>query len=235
MKIWIQSGMRTGGTTLFSTLYNLFQPKHGVSEPFNNEGLDFKSKIHKKYTHLNFWKSQNEFVVKNTLLQYPQEYYDEFIYTSETAPFVRVNGNFTKTEYYENFLNMHREIKKFVDLPIILSRRNIKDAALSFAIAEHNKNFEYKYQYKSEYKNLLKNNHFQMIIFQNELLEKLSEIYERPIIYYEDVYSNNSEVRIQVLKKLKLYEKLESKQIDYYIQRTNPINRYRKYRNSKLI
>lgn len=227
MRIWIQAGMRTGGNTLWSTLYNLFKPIHGISEPFNNNGKDFKSLSNKKWTHLNFWKSQNEFVVKNNLLQYPQEYYDDFIYTSKTAPFLRVDGDFIKTDYYENFLNMHKQIKEFVDLPIILSRRDIKETALSFAIAEHNLNFEYQYEYKSEYKNLLKDEHLKMIIFQSELLEDLSKIYERPIIYYEDVYSENYNIRIQVLKKLKLYPKLNLKQIDYYLQRTNPANRYR--------
>lgn len=99
-----------------------------------------------------------------------------------------------KTHINHNDINFYLEYVKNFDTIYLLSRKNLKECAESFAYATYSRNFSDKYEWKST-PNLYKC--IELINEYNNKLIELSKLLNLDIIYYEDIFNISSDERLR--------------------------------------
>jgi len=198
MKILIIGPPRTGTTSLCRYLgktldYDIF------SELYNYDIRYRKGKDIPKYP----FDLPEKCVVKSITFQTPKEFGEPFMYT--------------------NFINQYKTQFNHI---ILLSRRNIQEHLESFINLKYKlkkgvnahepwnfqdlKNFEHDISYEKNLKPHI------------DIIYKLEKILNVPITYYEDLYGNDRNKSLSIIKSWKI--ELDNKKLNEYL---NPKFKYR--------
>ena len=165
MKILIIALARSGSTSLMKNIAKE-NNLNPMFEPFN-------------YNHENkniYNSNDNNIVLKTLVGQYPN-----------SEPF----SNLETLKKWEDWIV---DFSKDFDKVIILSRKNLNNAAESFSVASINNNWFDKYEY-TELPNLLEAK--KHIYYTVRFLKNVSIRLNIPFTYYEDIFDENSKDRLR--------------------------------------
>jgi hypothetical protein len=207
MKIQILGNARTGTTSVYYSLLYSHHYSTGFYEPLNpdeefgiiNHKDPFsnpnKIKLQKHLSTINSLSAINESkfltIEKNTL-------YVPLDFTNQTdiARIIDNQFDFYKS-YFQNF-----------DKLIFLYRKDVVATCKSLATA-----FEYKTWHTpyAEIPSIPYEQYLKYIIIGNELMQKLSDYFNIPLIYHEDLFYGDSQHRDNLLKYANLNPDVSSK------------------------
>ena len=223
MKIWIQSTPRSGSTSFYGALSNLLQLEWEAEEPFNMKLIKEHPKRYPQTFGEFYLKPTTEnFIVKNQIWHWP----DDLV---KNSPFELKNNTWYKSNSFDEYVEFHKKIRKVISHPILLGRKSVRDSAISLFHANKNNNWTNNYILSND---SIDSYWIDYATFQKNVLIELAEtVYKKDIIWYEDVFSEDENIRRTILKKINLYKFLSLAQVRNYVKNTNPINRYQKKKN----
>jgi len=201
MKIQIFGPPRSGTTSLYEALRDNINYTMGLFEPLN-PGMCYKiNKKKKKINHLNIINNcKINIIEKNVITENP-------LHISDTQ--------------YQKILTSYKLYFNSFDKLIFLVRKNVEESAKSLAIAKAFQNWHQPYKdVNIDYTSLLP-----LIKSFNQIMEDLSEHYNIPLIYYENLYSGNLNYINSFLKYYNI--KLHNPQGFY--TKLNPKNRLKHF------
>jgi len=176
MKIQIFGTPRSGTTCLYEALVNNINYTVGIYEPLN-PAWTYKASSNNEITkHLNILNNCNINIIEKNILE--SEYY--------VSSNLEGHKNISVTKISKD-LSFYKSYLKNFDKLIFLYRKNIDETAKSLAIALFTENFYYPYKnIDINYEHLLP-----LVKTKNKMVEELADYFKSPLIYYEDLYSNN--------------------------------------------
>lgn len=201
MKILIIGIPRTGSTSLWSNIINLGYS--GLNEPYRRYNLNYL----KHPYPLDILKNE-KIVVKHLTHDMPRKKYI---------------GNMSDIE-------VCKDMSEQFDKTIILDRRNSQEMLESYIgfyyNYENNKDVHSTWEFSNipkEYVNefILDNKHKMIYDFKTKI-QTLSALLSIPITYYEDLYGEDRELSLNIIKSWKL--DLDEERLNDAL---HPINRYR--------
>jgi len=219
MKIWIQSTPRSGSTNFYGALSNILQLEWEAEEPFNLQVIKEHPKRYPQ-TFGNFYlkPTTENFIVKNQIWHWP----DDLV---KNNPFELKNNQWYKSNKFDEYIEFHKKIRQVITHPILLGRKSVRDSALSLSYAAKNSNWTLNY---ISHETSVGARWIKYATFQKNILIELAEtVYKKDIIWYEDVFSEDENIRRNILKKINLYKFLSLAQVRQYVKTTNPIHRYK--------
>jgi hypothetical protein len=170
-KIQILGPPRTGTTCLYDALRETTNYSTGIFEPINPfcnykiPFLNFQEPL--VQTHLNIIKNHPTTIIeKNVII---------------------INNQLEINFQISSYLKFYKEYLKNFDKIIFLYRSNLEEQAISFKTAKLTNNWHTPYKAsKIDYKDVLS-----YLQVQNYIVKTLSNFFNIPLTYYEDLYSNN--------------------------------------------
>lgn len=170
MNIQILGPPRSGTTCLYTALRDSINYSTGIFEPLNlfwNYKIPFSNfQEPQVQKHLEIIKNHPTILIEKNIIA---------VYKTPTLTQINSHLDFYK-KYLKNF-----------DQIILLYRNNIEEQANSFKTSIVSNNWHNPYKsHKIEYQDILPQIHA-----QNYIVKTLSNFFNIPLTYYEDLYSNN--------------------------------------------
>ena len=209
MKILIISPPRCGSTSLLRSISKL-SDYDMILEPYmGNDPLSSRAKEKIPYP----FDVPDNFIVKMITNQLPKK----FVYT-ETS---------------NTFFNFITSIYKDYDMVILLSRRNEKEHFESYVnlrIRNKNKDNPFQPWFFEDIENKLSTVDINDIIFYKNQMNMISTKLSIPMIYYEDLYGDDRNKSLEIIKSWKL--DIDNGKLNEIL---NPKFRYRQLKNKDII
>ena len=209
MKILIISPPRCGSTSLLRNISKL-SDYDMILEPYmSNDPLSSRTKEKIPYP----FDVPDNFIVKMITNQLPKK----FVYT-ETS---------------NTFFNFITSIYKDYDMVILLSRRNEKEHFESYVnlrIRNKNKDNPFQPWFFEDIENKLSTVDINDIIFYKNQMNMISTKLSIPMIYYEDLYGDDRNKSLEIIKSWKL--DIDNGKLNEIL---NPKFRYRQLKNKDII
>lgn len=228
-KILILAPGRTGSSQLLLALCKANNIK-GLSEPFNwerrhenmkTDGFSFEERV-------KYWKNIPNKICIKCLSHYTQFPNDMANSSMGKDPKGFYDNVYLKKNGYEKKLNFYLEYMKEFDRTILLSRRDFADCFRSHLLGQYHRTASNKYEwsYSSYYEDVDvkydKNAEWllNLCLDSFRIVEEVSRITNIPIVYYEDLYTDE-ETFLKTNKEFNLGVE------DYYEEIFNPKLRLR--------
>ena len=209
MKILIISPPRCGSSSLLRNISKL-SDYDMIFEPYmGNDPLSSRAKEKIPYP----FDVPDNFIVKMITNQLPKK----FVYT-ETS---------------NTFFNFITSIYKDYDMVILLSRRNEKEHFESYVnlrISNKNKDNPFQPWFFEDIENKLSTVDINDIIFYKNQMNMISTKLSIPMIYYEDLYGDDRNKSLEIIKSWKL--DIDNGKLNEIL---NPKFRYRQLKNKDII
>ena len=209
MKILIISPPRCGSTSLLRSISKL-SDYDMILEPYmGNDPLSSRAKEKIPYP----FDVPDNFIVKMITNQLPKK----FVYT-ETS---------------NTFFNFITSIYKDYDMVILLSRRNEKEHFESYVnlrIRNKNKDNPFQPWFFEDIENKLSTVLLNEITLYRTIINMISTKLSIPMIYYEDLYGNDRNKSLEIIKSWKL--DIDNSKLNEIL---NPKFRYRQLKNKDII
>jgi len=209
MKILIIGIPRTGSTSLWSNIINLGYS--GLMEPYRRYNHNYL-----KYPYPLDISKNEKVVVKHLIHDIPRKKYI---------------GNMSD-------IDICKEMSEQFDKTIILDRRNSQEMLESYIglyyNLDNNMDIHSSWEFSNipkEYVNqfILDNKHKLIYDFKTKI-QTLSTLLSIPITYYEDLYGEDRELSLNIIKSWKL--DIDEERLNDTL---NPLNRYRLFQKKSII
>jgi hypothetical protein len=200
MKVQIFGPPRSGTTSLYEALRDNINYTMGLFEPLN-PGMYYEINEKNKINHLNIINNcKINIIEKNVITENP-------LHISNTQ--------------YQKILTFYKLYFNSFDKLIFLVRKNIEESAKSLAIAKTSQNWFQPYKdINIDYTSLLP-----LIKSFNQMMEDLSQHYDIPLIYYEDLYSGDLNYIDSFLK----YYNIKPHNLHGFYTKLDPKNRLKHF------
>jgi len=214
MNIWIQAYGRTGSTTLFRALQYVLDNHWGFSEPYLNENNSVTGKLYQDTKKLMNVKNDYDFYkLKNIIIKNNQW----------QTPFDNINRDSPLEEFFE----FHKVVNKHFDKVILLGRRDDFDWAISSYQSYQSEKYSTPYNWNESNNYLIDEGRMDIGRRWKQFLIELSKnIYHKKITWYEDLYSEDENVRLKQFLDWDI--PFTDNDIKILLDLTHPKHRYRR-------
>jgi len=198
-KIHILGAPRSGTTSLYEALRDNINYSMGLFEPVNPLwNYKIISKL-KALPHLSLINSCNINIIEKNVIIFPN-----------ISP---INSFDITLTFYKNYLQQFDKL-------IFLLRKDLKELAKSTQIAVMTDNWHTPYKnIEVDYKDLLP-----LVEMKNEITTQLASHFNVPLLYYEDLYSNN----LDYINNFLDYYNLKLNNLPNFYSKLHPKNRLQK-------
>ena len=208
MKIWVLSYPRTGSTNFALHLSKTLNKKFR-NEPFYK----------RDYNTIKFIE-KNNILIKNQISHMPKTMWDE-LYKNEI--FVE-KFNIESEEWYSlgvsEFIKFHKLVKQSGWKMIYLARKNKLSTTMSYTTARKNNKWLNFYDRYEEY------NHkdYKLVQHWYDLQHIYAEKNDERVFYYEDIFSDDIDIRTNTINSMKL--NLSEEQVNELANNLSPKQKY---------